>query len=148
MVAVITSWWWVVILPLNVHTTSNKHLTKWGTFFVVELVSNQFFQKFHSKITKRELLLGYIPNWPRHVVCCRILKGMVHSWLHEVSTYGNLNADAQLMHFYRYGYEKEDTVYNNKANCSIVGDCWFLWFKLTTLLWKMGHLDHLTHKSG
>ncbi|CAH3120153.1 unnamed protein product [Pocillopora meandrina] len=32
----------------------------------------------------------------------RILKGMVHSWLHEVSTYGNLNADAQLMHFYRW----------------------------------------------
>ena len=22
-----------------------------------------------------------------------------------------------------------------------------MWFKLTTLLWKMGHLDHLTHKS-
>lgn len=32
----------------------------------------------------------------------RILKGMVHSWLHEVSTYGNLYADAQLMHFYRW----------------------------------------------
>ncbi|KAL9963852.1 hypothetical protein ACROYT_G027403 [Oculina patagonica] len=32
----------------------------------------------------------------------RILKGMVHSWLHEVSTYENLNADAQLMHFYRW----------------------------------------------
>ena len=27
---------------------------------------------------------------------------MVHSWLHEVSTYENLNADTQLMHFYRY----------------------------------------------
>lgn len=27
---------------------------------------------------------------------------MVHSWLHEVSTYENMNADAQLMHFYRY----------------------------------------------
>lgn len=32
----------------------------------------------------------------------RILKGMVHSWLHEVSTYGNPHADAQLMHFYRW----------------------------------------------
>lgn len=32
----------------------------------------------------------------------RILKGMVHSWLHEVSTYENLNADTQLMHFYRW----------------------------------------------
>jgi len=32
----------------------------------------------------------------------RIVKGMVHSWLHEVSTYANPYADAQLMHFYRW----------------------------------------------
>ncbi|EDO36342.1 predicted protein, partial [Nematostella vectensis] len=32
----------------------------------------------------------------------RILKGMVHSWLHEVSAYQNQYADAQLMHFYRW----------------------------------------------
>ena len=31
----------------------------------------------------------------------RILKGMVHSWLHEVSAHQNQFADTQLMHFYR-----------------------------------------------
>lgn len=32
----------------------------------------------------------------------RILRGMVHTWLHEVSTNQNFYADLQLQHFYRY----------------------------------------------
>lgn len=35
------------------------------------------------------------------ILFSRILKGMIHSWLHEVSAYQNQYADAQLMHFYR-----------------------------------------------
>ena len=31
----------------------------------------------------------------------RILRGMVHTWLHEVSTNQNFYADLQLQHFYR-----------------------------------------------
>lgn len=37
-------------------------------------------------------------------LCCgafKILRGMVHSWLTEVSTKQNLYADLQLQHFYR-----------------------------------------------
>ena len=35
-------------------------------------------------------------------ISLRILRGMVHTWLHEVSTNQNFYADLQLQHFYRY----------------------------------------------
>lgn len=43
--------------------------------------------------------------WRLHAMCTfsRILRGMVHAWLHEVSTNQNYYADLQLQHFYRWG---------------------------------------------
>ena len=32
----------------------------------------------------------------------RLLKSMIHTWLHEVSAFQNPYADLQLVHFYRY----------------------------------------------
>ena len=31
----------------------------------------------------------------------KILRGMVHTWMNEVSTHNNFYADLQLQHFYR-----------------------------------------------
>ncbi|XP_031567678.1 DNA polymerase epsilon catalytic subunit A-like [Actinia tenebrosa] len=49
----------------------------------------------------------------------RILKGMIHSWLHEVSAYQNQYADAQLMHFYRWLSSPSSLLYD-PALCRMV----------------------------
>ncbi|KAK3734408.1 hypothetical protein QZH41_010067, partial [Actinostola sp. cb2023] len=48
-----------------------------------------------------------------------ILKGMIHSWLHEVSAYQNQFADAQLMHFYRWLSSPNSLLYD-PALCRMV----------------------------
>ena len=42
------------------------------------------------------------PTHPPTPSTHRIMKGMVHSWLHEVSAYQNFFADFQLVHFLRW----------------------------------------------
>ena len=49
----------------------------------------------------------------------RIMKSMVHSWLHEVSAYQNYYADFQLVHFLRWLRSSSSLLYE-PAICRIV----------------------------
>eukprot|EP00794_Sanderia_malayensis_P002850 gene2850-3296_t len=49
----------------------------------------------------------------------RILKGLIYNWLHEVSSYKNLFADNQLVHFYRWLRSPTALLYD-PAMCRLV----------------------------
>ncbi|XP_065196318.1 DNA polymerase epsilon catalytic subunit A-like [Sycon ciliatum] len=49
----------------------------------------------------------------------RILRSMIHSWLHEVSSFQNPMADQQLQHFYRW-LRSPDALLHDPALCRVV----------------------------